>query len=79
MTDWLDRAACRGRPTDWWYPGQGDRFTQRVAVMVCRGCPVRAECLAEALAAEASATYQFGIRGGLTAEARVALRGRGDP
>jgi hypothetical protein len=42
--------------------------------MVCRSCPVRAECLAEALEQETSAAYTYGVRGGLPAVERIELR-----
>jgi hypothetical protein len=61
--DQLEAAACRGRPTAWWYPRQGDAFAGRFAKAVCRGCPVRGECLADAIAVEADG-FVFGIRGG---------------
>lgn len=71
-TAWLELAACRGRPTEWWYPSAGDRFAIGVARSICRTCPVRAECLAEALELEGDlpGSYRYGIRGGLTAEQR---------
>ena len=68
-SSWLELAACRGLDTSWWFPQRHDMFTLRVAVAVCRGCPVRAPCLAEALAEEDQA-YVFGVRGGLTASQR---------
>jgi hypothetical protein len=52
-------------------------FSTRVAVMVCKRCPVRSECLAEALDQETAAEgYVFGVRGGLAARERVQLRRR---
>ena len=73
MSDWTDHAACLGRPTSWWYPGQGDRFGAEVAVAICRTCPVRRACLDDALAHELSDGLRFGIVGGLTADQRDQL------
>src|SRR4051794_38068927 len=77
-TSWLELAGCRGRPTAWWYPRLGDAFTAAVAKTVCRSCPVRAECLADAIAVEADG-FVFGIRGGLNAAERRALPERCAP
>jgi WhiB family redox-sensing transcriptional regulator len=44
-----------------------------IARQVCRSCPVRVECLADALAEEAEAAWRYGVRGGLTAGERAAL------
>jgi hypothetical protein len=51
----------------WWF--SGDRAAQAAALAVCGSCPVRAECVAEALALE-STVDRHGIRGGLTAAER---------
>jgi WhiB family redox-sensing transcriptional regulator len=50
VNDWHARAACRGRDVRLWFPRPGDVFAVTVAKAVCRACPVRAECLADALA-----------------------------
>lgn len=58
--EWAERAACKGYPTEWWYPSGGDYYAQRgykeraedaaVARRICRDlCPVAAECLAHAV------------------------------
>jgi WhiB family transcriptional regulator, redox-sensing transcriptional regulator len=69
---WRDAAACRGR-LDVWY--SAEPFEQQVAVAVCRRCPVRTACLAEAFAEERPG-FVFGVRGGLTAAQRAARQGR---
>lgn len=75
--NWLELAACRGKPTAWWYPERGEHFRAGVAVLVCRSCPVRRQCLDAAIAEEAVVDGPAsGIRGGYTAAARVALRRR---
>jgi WhiB family redox-sensing transcriptional regulator len=71
-TSWLEHAACRGRPTSWWYAG--DELSVGVALSICRRCPVRSECLDDALTHETSG-YRFGIRAGLTANDRAAVAG----
>lgn len=45
---WRLRAACRGKPTDWWFPEQGQpSFVdgQPSARAICERCPVQPECL----------------------------------
>jgi WhiB family redox-sensing transcriptional regulator len=70
--DWTLRAACRRVAPD-------ELFTsgaaQHRAKTVCRGCPVRTECLADAL----DNRVEFGVWGGLTErERRALLRRRPD-
>src|SRR5580704_14512713 len=64
--DWTLRAACRGVAPD-------ELFTsgaaQHRAKSVCRGCPVRTECLADAL----DNRVEFGVWGGLTERERRSL------
>lgn len=64
---WRERAACRGIDTDLWYPTLGEPTAEACAI--CAGCPVRAECLDEAL----SVPERFGIWGGLTFKQRREL------
>ncbi len=49
--------------------GHGVGAQQREARGICRGCPVRAECLAEAL----DNKIEFGVWGGMTERERRAL------
>ena len=46
ITDWTTRAACKGTDPDELFV-QG--AAQNRAKLLCRGCPVRTECLADAL------------------------------
>lgn len=46
-----------------------DDLSQQRALMLCFGCPVRPQCLAEARATEPT-WLRFGVRGGLTAGQR---------
>ncbi len=70
--EWRDRAACRGVDAETFFPTAeaGPVYEAQVAVAkaVCAGCPVRAECLAEALI-----RIPYGIAGGLTPEERRGL------
>ena len=63
---WGERASCRASNPDALFV-QG--AAQREARKVCRGCPVRTECLAEAL----DHRIEFGVWGGLTERERRAL------
>lgn len=66
---WQARGACRAvEPDELFVQGAA----QREARAVCSGCPVRLECLAEALDSRAD----FGVWGGLTERERRALRRR---
>lgn len=55
---WRDNAACRGRPTAWWF-APVDSPEARLAFAYCDVCPVRDDCQADAYANNDS-----GIRGG---------------
>lgn len=67
---WRDRAACAFHDPEDWFPGVG-RATARGdrALAICRfECPVREECLAEALSH--GVARQHGIWGGTTERQR---------
>jgi WhiB family redox-sensing transcriptional regulator len=64
--DWTTRAACRKEAPDALFV-QG--AAQNRAKVVCHGCPVRTECLADAL----DNRTEFGVWGGLTERERRAL------
>ena len=75
QADWRDAAACLALDTNLFFPvGEtGDAADQAVAAKaVCRGCPVRDECLAFAMATN----QQAGIFGGLDEDERRSLRRR---
>ena len=65
---WRRAALCRDQPLAIFFPARGQ--SSKPALAICGPCPVKADCLAEALAEE----LDHGIRGGLTARARVAAR-----
>jgi len=72
VEDWTIAAACRGMDPDELFV-QG--AAQNRAKSVCAACPVRTECLADAL----DNRVEFGVWGGMTErERRALLRRRPD-
>ena len=69
--DWRQHAACRGMKPALFYPARGEDARQALAV--CATCTVRTECLEAALAEEHS-QWTAGVRGGMSAKQRRALR-----
>jgi WhiB family redox-sensing transcriptional regulator len=70
--DWRLDAACRDQDPDQLFVRGADQRRVRV---VCLSCPVRTECLAEAL----DNRIEFGVWGGMTErERRALLRRRPD-
>jgi WhiB family redox-sensing transcriptional regulator len=66
ITDWPTLAACQdGDPDALFVQGA----EQNVAKRICRSCPVRYECLADAL----DNRIEFGVWGGMTERERRAL------
>lgn len=63
--DWAAQAKCRGSEDRLFVEGA----EQRRARTLCQGCPVRLECLAEAL----DNRIEWGIWGGLTERERRQL------
>jgi len=64
--DWASQAVCKqSAPDELFVRGA----QQHRAKLVCGGCPVRAECLAEALDNE----MEGGVWGGMTARERRAI------
>ena len=64
--DWASLAQCRGsQPDELFVKGAA----QNKAKQLCSGCPVRTECLAEALDNE----IEWGVWGGMTERERRAL------
>jgi WhiB family redox-sensing transcriptional regulator len=66
IADWPSVAACRSGDPDALFV-QGAE--QNVAKRICRSCPVRYECLADAL----DNRIEFGVWGGMTERERRAL------
>ena len=65
-TAWVSKALCRSTDPDELF---GSGKAQTKAVVICRHCPVVAECLAEALDNQ----IEFGVWGGMTERQRRAL------
>jgi WhiB family redox-sensing transcriptional regulator len=69
---WRQLAACAapGIDPEWFFPAKGG--TARPAKRICARCPVKAPCLAEALATPPA--HDDGVRGGTTPAERRWLR-----
>jgi WhiB family transcriptional regulator, redox-sensing transcriptional regulator len=63
---WVSKALCRSTDPDELFVGGA---AQREAAVICRHCPVAAECLADAL----DNRMEFGVWGGMTERQRRAL------
>lgn len=66
--DWHNYAACRGHPTEWWFPADKRPISAR-AKLICKNCPVNAECLEYGLNHE-----WYGVWGGMGTRTRVRIR-----
>ncbi|MFF3313608.1 WhiB family transcriptional regulator [Streptomyces sp. NPDC002952] len=66
LQDWSEDAACRTSDSEALF---ADGAGQTRAKAICTGCPVRAECLADAL----DNRIEWGVWGGLTERERRAL------
>jgi hypothetical protein len=72
-------AACRGKPTSWWFPPKDEAMSreervavmanQRAAVRICEECPVQMKCLEFAIK-----WNERGIWGGVGEKQRIRLR-----
>ncbi|PSK96126.1 WhiB family redox-sensing transcriptional regulator [Murinocardiopsis flavida] len=68
---WHEAARCRGADPGLFFPAQGGSV--RAAKRLCAACPVRRDCLAEALGSGEA----YGVWGGTSEQDRRALRGAG--
>jgi len=78
LWDWQRLGACRGRDSAQFFHPDGERGASRgrreaAAKAVCRACPVRAECAAQALATR----EPYGVWGGFTETERLRLLATG--
>ncbi|MBN9791166.1 WhiB family transcriptional regulator [Pseudonocardia sp. TMWB2A] len=73
---WRDEAACAGLDTELFFPVDDRTTSIETPRRVCRGCPVRAACLADVLATEDPAR-RYGIAGGTTPGERRVLHRAG--
>jgi WhiB family redox-sensing transcriptional regulator len=66
--DWVEFAACRDEDPELWFPGKEEVFygpaDARIAIDICNSCPVRDECLTEAIRLTSKGPL-YGIWGGL--------------
>jgi len=70
-SSWIAEALC-GHPEsnpDWWFPGPSEPLKAALAIRICRRCPVRRQCLQDAL----ERGDKRGIRGGVTANRRTRM------
>lgn len=68
--NWDAEAACQSVEPDLFFPDNLGPSGTAAAQLVCRGCPVRQQCLEFALAAR----LDHGVWGGLTETERRSLR-----
>lgn len=66
--EWRDRAACRGTNTEDWY----DEKLEARCIRICGTCPVRQQCLDDAMRTE-HGQEAWGVRGGRTAATRMLM------
>jgi WhiB family redox-sensing transcriptional regulator len=64
--DWLEQAACKGKPTDWWVPrGDGTypslMYVDARAKKLCDGCPSRAACFWDGVKYEDKHMVRYGM------------------
>jgi WhiB family redox-sensing transcriptional regulator len=74
---WRQQAACKGANTSVFFPGRGDRLDEAKAY--CDRCPVRPQCLDEAMALRSVPGQErlMGVWGGTSErERRRDRRGR---
>ena len=67
---WRSHAACVDTGPELFFPSRGQSIEP--AVRICRSCPVRAECLADAMADPE--WRDLGVRGGLSVRRRQMIR-----
>lgn len=68
--EWHHRAACRTTDPEIFFPISSDPASEIAAKRVCRGCPVAALCLEEAV----DSGIRHGVWGGLNETERRKLR-----
>lgn len=77
MTEpWRHKAACKNKPSEWWFPDDGSRTHTTLkpenhhAIQICKTCPVQQQCATWAI----TKPEHHGIWGALTAEQRRGIR-----
>ena len=73
--DWVLSAACAGVDPELFFPAKGDAYAAKQARRVCAACPVRMECLEDALHRESGLGEhsRHGIAGGIGARQRYRI------
>jgi WhiB family redox-sensing transcriptional regulator len=71
---WVNEAACRGKPIDWFFPDAEAGRMHPEAKALCEECPVRAECLDYAL----HLSDGFGLWAGMSPRGRRIEQDRRD-
>lgn len=69
LEDWYNYGKCRDFETDLFFPEPGEVAKSKKAISVCKGCPVRAECLTWAMNEHES----FGVWGGFSYRSRTKM------
>ncbi|WP_304440510.1 MULTISPECIES: WhiB family transcriptional regulator [unclassified Mycobacterium] len=72
MPSWVDDAICAQIDPEVFFPETGQHTTHRAAKRICRGCPVKQDCLDWAL----TNGELYGIWGGHSQDERKRLKTR---
>lgn len=72
---WREQAACLNLPIELFFPLESKSFSYDDGKEVCKICPVKKDCLIDALETEIS-TNMYGLRGGLTPKYRQENRSK---
>lgn len=62
---WVEKAACRGMPTEVFFPEEATHATTALARSICAGCPVQFECR------EFGRNQHGGVWGGVTKRNKI--------
>ena len=68
--NWDNEASCQSVDPEVFFPERQGETAATMAKTICRGCPVRMQCLEFAL----NARLDYGVWGGMTEHERRALR-----
>lgn len=69
IVQWTDLAACTTSDPELFFPDKGETYKSQAARRICRPCPVRNQCLQDAL----DRREQYGIWGGTSYRDRLDL------
>ena len=69
---WEEYGLCSSVGGDLWFPARGEIAHTRAAKRICQRCPVKDQCLEQALRND----ERFGVWGGFTPKERTALSPR---